>query len=166
MKLTRFCKNAYVLIYTHFICRKLSNKQGHAVGIPRSGPLHSFSSTSCNCTGLVCFPNSLKGVKWFTGATIAPQRYLEPYRGRQPVLEKGFNTLQCCKLKLAPVSMDLALWVREISPLICRSTVPACAGTELNTHTLHMATFPKSEYSPPSLSESLKNRQPRSRESA
>lgn len=166
MKLTHFYKNVYSLIYTHFICRKLSNKRGHAVGIPRSGTLHSFSSTSCKCTGLVCFPNSLKWVKWFTGATVAPQKYFEPYRARQTVLEKGFSALRCCELKLASISMDLAPWVRQFSPLVCRSTIPARAGTELNTHALHRATVPKSGYSPPSLSKSLKNQQPRSHESA
>lgn len=82
------------------------------------------------------------------------------------MLERGFNALQGCKLRLAPVSMDLALQVRGISPLICKSAFLAHAGTQLNPHTPHMATFSRSGYSPPSLSKSLKNQQPRSHESA
>ena len=71
MKLTVLIKNIYVLMY-RYIDIHTSYAEIFQINEGRvwaqwdtksaSGPCSLFSSISCNCAGLVCSPNSSKGV--------------------------------------------------------------------------------------------------------
>lgn len=129
-----------------------------------SGPSTLFQAPLAQCF-FALFILQKELMNSLTGANIAPQKHFVPYRAREPVLERGFNALQCSKLRLAPISMDLTFRVREISPVICKGTFPTHAGHSL-TRPVHGAVFSRAGYSPPSLSESPKSPRPRSHGSA